>query len=105
VECFPGTETEQLHRVTVNRNVGSLEHVIIHVGTNDLRTMRNLDFVMGEVYALVAKQNTHLGILVICLLVLIVFCIVCTVFLHSFIYVYFIIIYFICTSVRTTVTR
>ena len=32
------------------RDLCSPETVIIHVGTNDLRTARNLDFVMGEVY-------------------------------------------------------
>jgi len=36
--------------------VGSPENVIIHVGINDLRTTRNLDFVMGEVYY--AKEET-----------------------------------------------
>jgi hypothetical protein len=54
VECFPGIKTEQLRRVIEKRDLGSPETVVIHVGTNDLRTMRNLDFVMGEVYALVA---------------------------------------------------
>jgi hypothetical protein len=36
------------------RDLGSPENVIVHVCTNDLRTTRNLDFVMGEVNALVA---------------------------------------------------
>jgi hypothetical protein len=54
VECFPGIKTEQLRRVIEKRDLGCPETVIIHVGTNDLRTTRNLDFVMGEVYALVA---------------------------------------------------
>jgi hypothetical protein len=51
VECFPGIKNEQLHRVTEKRDLGSPETVIIHVGTNDLRTARNLGFVMGEVCA------------------------------------------------------
>ena len=50
VECFPGIKTEQLHRVTEKMDLGSPETVIIHVGTNDMKTTRNLDFVMGEVY-------------------------------------------------------
>ena len=58
-ECFLGIETEQPYRVIDKRNVGSPETVIIRVGTNDLRT-RNLDFVMGEVYALVATANKKL---------------------------------------------
>jgi hypothetical protein len=33
------------------------ENVFIHVGTNELRTTRNLDFVTGEVYALVATAK------------------------------------------------
>ena len=39
--------------------LGSPETVIIHVGTNDLRT-RNLDFVMGDVCALVATAKRKL---------------------------------------------
>jgi len=50
VECFPGIKTEQLHRVAEKMDLGSPETVIIHVCTNDMRTTRNLDFVMGEVY-------------------------------------------------------
>ena len=53
VECFPGIKTEQLHRVIEKRDLGSPETVIIHVGTNDMRTKKNLDFIMEEVYALV----------------------------------------------------
>jgi len=60
VECFPGIKAEQLHRVIEKRELGSPETVIIHVGTNDLRTNRNLDFVMGEVYALVAMAKRKL---------------------------------------------
>jgi len=37
VECFPAIRTEQLHRVIENRDLGSLDTVIIHMGTNDLR--------------------------------------------------------------------
>ena len=44
------------------------------------------------------------GVLVICALVFTVFCIVCTVFLYCFVYVYLILICFACTSVRTTAT-
>ena len=44
------------------------------------------------------------GVLVICVLVFTVFCIVCTVFLYSFVYVY-LFLFFVCTSVRTTATE
>jgi hypothetical protein len=38
-------------------DLGSPESVIIYVGTNDLRTKRNLHFVTLQVYALVAKAH------------------------------------------------
>jgi hypothetical protein len=60
VECFPGTKTEQLHRVIEERELGSPETVIVHLGTNDLRTTRNLEFVLGEVYVLVAMAKRKL---------------------------------------------
>jgi hypothetical protein len=60
VECFPGIRTEQLHRVIEKRDQFSSDTVIIHVGTNDLKTTRNLDFVMGEVYALVSTARKKL---------------------------------------------
>ena len=60
VECFPGIKTEQLHRVMEKRDLFSPDTVINHVGTNDLRTTRNLDFVMGEVYALVSTAKKQL---------------------------------------------
>jgi len=60
VEYFPGIKTEQLHRVIEKRDLVSPETVIIHVGTNDLRTTRNVEFVMGEVYALVSTAKKTL---------------------------------------------
>ena len=59
VKCFPGIKTEQLHRVIEKRELGNLE-TVIHVGTNDMRTTRNIDFVMGEVYALVSTAKKKL---------------------------------------------
>jgi hypothetical protein len=59
-EWFPGIKTEQLHRVLEKRDLVSPETLIIHVGTNDLKTTRNLDFVMGEVYALVSTAKKKL---------------------------------------------
>ena len=47
VQCFAGIKTEQLHRVIEMSDLCSPETAIIHVGTNDLRTTRNLDFLMG----------------------------------------------------------
>jgi lysophospholipase L1-like esterase len=58
VECFPGIRTEQLHRVIDNRELGSPDAVVLHVGTNDLRKARNLDYVMGELYGLVNTART-----------------------------------------------
>ena len=57
VECFPGIRTEQLQRVLERRDLGSPGSVVIHVGTNDLRT-GNLDYVMGNVYDLVNTAKT-----------------------------------------------
>jgi hypothetical protein len=58
VQCFPGIRTEQLQRVMENRDLGSPSTVVIHVCTNDLRQAENLDYVMGDVYALVNKSKT-----------------------------------------------
>ena len=52
VECFLAIKTEQLLRVIEKRVLGSPETLIIHVGTNDMRTTVNLDF-MCVVCALV----------------------------------------------------
>ena len=60
VECCPEIKTEQLYRVIEKRVLGSPETVIINVGTNDLRTTRNLDFVMERVLALVATAKRTL---------------------------------------------
>jgi hypothetical protein len=39
------------YRVIDKRDLGSPATVIIHLGTNNMRTTRTLDFVMGEGYA------------------------------------------------------
>jgi hypothetical protein len=41
-----------------NRELGNPDTVVIHVGTNDLRRYRNLDYVMGQVYSLVATAKS-----------------------------------------------
>ena len=60
VECFPGLKAEQLHRVMERGDVDSAETLIIHVGTYDLGTKRNVDNIMGEVYTLVAAAKMSL---------------------------------------------
>jgi hypothetical protein len=62
VESLPGIKTKQLHRVIEKMYLVSPETVIIHVGTNDMRTTRKLDFVMGEVYELVSTTKKKLPI-------------------------------------------
>jgi len=57
VECFSGIKTEQLQIVIEKRHIGSLETVIVHMGTKALRTTRDLVFVWGEAYALMAKAK------------------------------------------------
>jgi hypothetical protein len=59
VQCFPGIRTDQLRRVIENRDLGYSDTVEIHVGTNDVRSYRNLDLVMGEVYDLVNTAKTQ----------------------------------------------
>jgi len=49
---------EKLHRVIENRDLESPYTVIIHVGTNNLRRNRNLDYVMGDAYNLVNMAKT-----------------------------------------------
>ena len=60
VEYLPGIKTERLHRVIEKTDLCSPETVIIHVGTNDLKTTRNLVFVMGELYVLLDTANRRL---------------------------------------------
>jgi hypothetical protein len=48
-------------------------------------------------------SDNCVGVLVKCVLVFIVFCIVCTVFLYCFVYVCLFLFYFVCTGIRTTV--
>ena len=58
VECFPGIRTDQLRRVTENRDLGRADMVVIHVGPNDVRRFRKLDYIMGETYDLVNMTKT-----------------------------------------------
>ena len=58
VECFPGIRSDQLRRVVENRaterrDLGNPDAVVIHVGTNDIKRSRNLDYVMGDIYDLI----------------------------------------------------
>jgi lysophospholipase L1-like esterase len=48
-----GIRMQQLYRVLDNRDLGTPDTVVIHVGTNDLKRLVHLDYVMGEVYSLV----------------------------------------------------
>ena len=48
-ECFSGIRTEQLRRVTGNRDLENPDTVVIHVGTKDLRRTGNLNYVLGDV--------------------------------------------------------
>jgi hypothetical protein len=55
-----GIKVEQLHRRIQKGDLGSPESVTIQVGTNDIRTTRNLDFVKRELYALVFTGKRYL---------------------------------------------
>jgi hypothetical protein len=41
-----------------NRDLGSSDTVVIRVGTNDFRRTADLNYAMGDVYALVNKAKT-----------------------------------------------
>jgi hypothetical protein len=60
VECFPGIKTDQLQRVMERKEPDNAETLIIHVGTNDLRSTRNLDLIMGEIHELVTNVKKKL---------------------------------------------
>ena len=40
-----------------NRELGNPDTLLIHVGTNDLRRARNMDYVIGEMYSLMATSK------------------------------------------------
>ena len=48
----------KLHKVIENRDLVSPDTVVVHVGTDDLRRTRNLDYDMGDVYDLVNTART-----------------------------------------------
>ena len=50
LDCFLGTGTEEMYRVLENRDIGSTDTAVIHVGTNDIKRNLTLDCVMCEVY-------------------------------------------------------
>ena len=54
---FSANKSYQLRRVMENRDLGYSDAVVIHVGTNDVRRSRKLDYIMGEVYNLVNKAK------------------------------------------------
>ena len=58
IERFPGIRMDQLRRAMEKRDLGHADMVVIHVGTNDVRRFRNLDYIMGETYDLVNMAKT-----------------------------------------------
>ena len=57
IVCFPGIGAEQLQRVIEKRDFGAPD-TLIHVGTNDMKSSRNLDYVMGDIYDLTNTMKT-----------------------------------------------
>ena len=49
---------EQLQRVIKKRNFVAPDTLIIHVGTNDIKNARNLDYVLGDIYDLTNTVKT-----------------------------------------------
>ena len=60
VEYFRVFKSQQRNRVIEKRILGSPDTLIIQMGTNDCRATRNSDFVVTEVYALVATAKRGL---------------------------------------------
>ena len=58
VGYFPGIMTEQLQRVIEKKDLGNPDAVFIHVGTNDIKRTRNLDYVTGDVYDLIITAKS-----------------------------------------------
>jgi hypothetical protein len=58
VEFFQGIGADKLRRVMENRDLRWSDAVVIHVGTNEVRRYRNLDYIMGEVYDHVNTAKT-----------------------------------------------
>ena len=56
-ESFPVIRTEQLHRFMENRDLGNPDTIVIHVGSNDLRSTRNLDNMIGVVHSHVPRAK------------------------------------------------
>ena len=52
-ECIPGIRVDQRRNVMENRDFRHSDAVVIHMGTNDVRRSRNLDYIIGEIYDLV----------------------------------------------------
>ncbi len=48
--CFPGIRLEQLQRVIEKSDLENSNTVVIHVGTNDIKRTKNLDYVMRDIY-------------------------------------------------------
>ena len=57
---LPGDKTDQLSRVMERTDLATAETLIKHVGTNDIRSTRDLDSSMGEVYELVSTTKKKL---------------------------------------------
>lgn len=58
VECFPRIRTEQLHRFVENRDLGNPDAIVMDVDAKDLRSTRNLDYLVGVVYSPVATAKS-----------------------------------------------
>ena len=52
---------EKLQRIIEKRDLGNQDAVVIHVGTNDIKRTRNLDYVMGDVYDLIITAKSMLA--------------------------------------------
>jgi lysophospholipase L1-like esterase len=55
---FPDIRADQLQRVIEKRDFGTPDTIITHVGTNDIKISKNLDYVMEDIYELINTAKT-----------------------------------------------
>jgi hypothetical protein len=58
VACFPDIRLEQLQRVIEKKGLENPNTVVIHVGTNDIKRTKNLDYVRGDIYELLSMAKS-----------------------------------------------
>lgn len=58
LSAFRELELNNCKKFIENRDLGNPDNILIHVGANDLRSTRNLDYLVRVVYSLVATAKS-----------------------------------------------